>query len=166
MAIALIDVIGQNNLRAKLDEMLETANDAASEHYIRLYLSENNISYIKVDLSKSPYQFWHYNKFEHPALPGVKKTIADFLENHGQKGKLEQYFIDLYEKEKDKIIQRTLRSGCEPLPEDPEKHALGLLAKENRENLSLKGNSIFHRQYHEIEEPAAMKAPSVALDKK
>jgi hypothetical protein len=73
---------GPEGLEQVLNDLFDKSKSdpmfAAEEHYI-LYQLGNQKSLIKVDNSKIPFQFWHYDSMGRPATFAVKTTIARFL---------------------------------------------------------------------------------------
>lgn len=73
---------GPEGLMKVLNELLEKSkNDpifAKEEHYV-LYQIGQQKSLIKVDTSKMPFYFWHYDLMGRPMTSIVKDTITEFL---------------------------------------------------------------------------------------
>lgn len=80
---------GPEGLSRLLEKYLERVKSdeefAKEEHYILYSLGEQR-SYIKLDMSQWPFQFWYSDLLGRPATRIVKDTIADFLwEKCGEK---------------------------------------------------------------------------------
>lgn len=69
----LMEVLETFRLQASQD-----AEFRAREHYI-LYCLNSQKSFIKVDMSEQPFQFWYSDVMGRPATNAVKETIAEFL---------------------------------------------------------------------------------------
>lgn len=80
---------GPQGLERVLDELLaKTKSDAdfaTQEHFV-LYKMGAQESLIKVDTSKMPFEFWHYDLLGRPMTSTVKDIITHFLwEKCGEK---------------------------------------------------------------------------------
>ncbi|HTM63808.1 MAG TPA: hypothetical protein VL360_04845 [Gammaproteobacteria bacterium] len=81
----LMDVLESLRLQADQD-----AEFRAREHYI-LYCFNEQKSFIKVDMSEQPFQFWYSDVNGRPATNAVKETIAEFLwERCGEKDRYDE----------------------------------------------------------------------------
>lgn len=69
----LIDVLENHFERSQKDELF-----ANQPHFI-LYQLGSQKSFIKVDMSKKPFQFWYYDLLGRPMTTAVKEAIALFL---------------------------------------------------------------------------------------
>ena len=66
-------VLGELLTKSKADPIF-----AAEPHYI-LYELGNQRSLIKVDTSRSPFYFWHFDLMGRPATMAIKEVIVRFL---------------------------------------------------------------------------------------
>lgn len=80
----LIDVLEHHFERCQKDEEF-----AKQIHYI-LYQLGAQKSFIKVDMSKRPFQFWYYDLLGRPVTAAVKDALALFLtDTVGEEGLIE-----------------------------------------------------------------------------
>lgn len=74
---------GLARVLADIYEQTQADNEAKlAEQYI-LYQLNNQKSFIKVDLSQKPFQFWYCDMLGRPITRVVKDTIAKFIWEHG-----------------------------------------------------------------------------------
>ncbi|MBX3708573.1 MAG: hypothetical protein KIT56_08445 [Gammaproteobacteria bacterium] len=80
---------GPEGLRQVLDDLFEKVKSdstfAAKQHFI-MYQLGGQKSFIKVDMSKPPFQFWYNDVLGRPMTKAVEETIASFIwERCGEK---------------------------------------------------------------------------------
>lgn len=74
---------GPDGLRHVLDTLLETSQKDplfAKQEHVVMYQLGNQKSIIKVDTSRTPFVFWHYDLMGRPATVAIKDTIKQFLQ--------------------------------------------------------------------------------------
>lgn len=77
---------GLANALETLQEVIQSKPALVSRDFYILYRLGNQKSFIKVDFSQQPIQFWYYDLLGRPITMLVKNTIATFLwEKCGEK---------------------------------------------------------------------------------
>lgn len=73
---------GPEGLSLALNELLEKSKKdpffAKKEHYVLYQLGQQK-SLIKIDTTKMPFRFWHYDLMGRPMTNVVKEVISNFL---------------------------------------------------------------------------------------